>query len=287
MNGAEKADDHLVLVTGATGTQGGAVARHLLSRGFRVRALTRDPEQDTARTLAEEGAEIVRGDLEDGDSLARALEGAWGAFGVQTFQEHGLEAEVEQGLRLIDAARDAGVEHFVQASVAGADEDTGIPHFETKTRVEAALRDSGLRHTILRPVFFMENWLGWDDWREGGITLPMSSETTLQQIAATDIGAFAAMAFHDPEAWAGRAVELAGDERSMEEIAEALGRGAGRPVSYTQIPWDAFEEAMGEEMTVMFRWFEETGYSVDIEARRREHPALLDFDGWVGENVRG
>lgn len=287
MKGAEKADDHLVLVVGATGTQGGAVARHLLSRGVRVRALTRDPDQDAARTLGEEGAEIVRGDLEDRDSLAPALEGAWGAFGVQTFHEHGLEAEVEQGRRLIDAARDVGVKHFVQASVSGADEDTGIPHFETKTRVEEALRDSGLRHTILRPVFFMENWLGWDDWREGGITLPLSPETTLQQIAATDIGAFAAMAFHDPDAWAGRSVGLAGDERSMEEIAAALGRGAGRPVSYTQIPWDAFEEAMGEEMTVMFRWFEETGYSVDIEARRAEHPALLDFDGWVGRNVGG
>ena len=115
-----RGNGRLVLVTGATGQQGGAVARNLLERGFGVRALTRDPEKPEAKVLAERSAEIVRGDLEDRSSLDRALEGVYGVFSVQNFWEAGYEREIEQGKRLVDAAKAADVEHYVYSSVGSA-----------------------------------------------------------------------------------------------------------------------------------------------------------------------
>ena len=142
-----------ILVTGATGQQGGAVARELLERGFGVRALTRDPEKPVARELAERGAEVVRGDLDDRPSLERALEGVHGVFSVQQFFEAGYEGEVRQGSGLAEAAKAADVSHLVYSSVGSAHRDTGLPHFESKWEVE----ESGVGYTILRPVFFMQN----------------------------------------------------------------------------------------------------------------------------------
>lgn len=148
----------VVLVTGATGKQGGAAARHLLAAGFGVRALTRDPEGPKARALADGGAEVVGGDLDAPDSLGRALEGVYGVFSVQNPFEHGTGGEVRQGIALADAAMATGVKHFVYSSVASAHRRTGIPHFDSKFEVEEHLRRTGLAHTILRPTYFMENW---------------------------------------------------------------------------------------------------------------------------------
>ena len=127
----------IILVTGATGQQGGAVARHLLKQpGFAVRALTRDSAKPAARALAQAGAEVVRGDLDDPASVRRALEGAWGVFSVQNFMETGYEGEIRQGKALADAAKAAGVQHFVYTSVVSADRKTGLPHFESKWQIE-------------------------------------------------------------------------------------------------------------------------------------------------------
>ena len=153
-----RGNGRLVLVTGATGQQGGAVARNLLGRGFGVRALTRDPEKPEANVLAERGAEVVRGELEDRSSLDRALEGVYGVFSVQNFWEAGYDREIEQGKRLVDAAKAADIEHYVYSSVGSAHRETGIPHFDSKWEVEEHLRGSGVPFTILRPVFFMQNW---------------------------------------------------------------------------------------------------------------------------------
>ena len=130
----------VILVSGATGQQGGAVARNLLERGFAVRALTRDPEKAAARELADLGAEVVSGDLEDRASIERVLDGVYGVFSVQKFLEAGVEGEVRQGVRLADAAKAAGVEHYVYSSVGSAHRETGIPHFESKWEVEEHVR---------------------------------------------------------------------------------------------------------------------------------------------------
>ena len=271
-----------ILVCGATGSQGGAVARSLLDRGFRVRALTRDPHKPEARALAEQGAEVAQGDMDDRPSVDRALEGTHGVFSVQNFWEAGYDREVRQGKTVADAASAAGVEHFVYSSVGSAHRRTGIAHFDSKWEVEEHVRGLGLPRTVLRPVFFMQNWEMMREPILGGtLPQPLDPGKPFQQVAVEDVGAFAAMAFGHPDEWIGREVEIAGDERTMPEIAEAFGRVAGREVGYYQVPWDQFEEQMGEEYAVMYRWFNDVGYEADVEALRREHPGLIDFEGYL------
>jgi uncharacterized protein YbjT (DUF2867 family) len=148
--------ERLILVCGATGSQGGAVARSLLDRGFRVRALTREPQKPEAQALADEGAEVVQGDMEDRSAMDQVLvEGIYGVFSVQNFWEAGYDREVEQGKTVADVAKAAGVEHFVYSTVGSAHRQTGIPHFESKWEVEEHVREIGLPYTILRPAFFM------------------------------------------------------------------------------------------------------------------------------------
>jgi len=284
----------LILVTGATGQQGGAVARKLLERGFAVRVLTRDTQKPAAKELVGLGAEVVEGDLDDRASIERALEGVRGVFSVQQFAETGVEGEVRQGKALADAAKETGVEHFVYSSVGSAHKETGIPHFDSKWEVEEHARGIGLPCTVLRPVFFMQNW----EWmREpilgGALPQPLDPEKPLQNVAVEDIGAFAALAFENPDQWIGREVDLAGDEMTMTDIAGAFSRVTGREVSYVQTPWDQFEEQMGEEFAVMYRWFDDVGYEADIGALRSEHPGLTSLEdylrghGWEGAGRAG
>ena len=284
--------EHLILVCGATGSQGGAVARRLLDGGFRVRALTRDPQKPEAQALADKGAEVVQGDMDDRSSIDRVLEGAYGVFSVQNFWETGYDREVRQGKTVADAAKAAGVDHLVYSSVGSAHRQTGIPHFESKREIEEHVRRIGLPYTILRPVFFMQNWEWMREMILGGtLAQPLDPDRPFQHVAVEDVGAFAAIAFENPERWIGREVNLAGDEQTMPEIADTFGRVIGREVSYYQVPWDQFEEQMGEESAVMYRWFNDVGYEADIASLRQEYPELTTFErylrshGWDGAEV--
>ncbi len=282
--------ERLIVVCGATGSQGGAVTRRLLDRGFRVRALTRDPHKPEAQALAEQGAEVVQGDMEDRSAMEGVLvEGIYGVFSVQNFWETGYDREVQQGKIVADAAKMAGVEHFVYSSVGSAHRQTGIPHFESKWEIEEHVRQIGLPYTILRPVFFMQNWEWMREYiLEGTLTQPLDPDKPFQQVAVEDVGAFAAIAFEHPNEWIGREVDLAGDEQTMPEIAETFGRIIGKEISYYQVPWDQFEEQMGEEGAVMYRWFNEVGYEANIAALRQAYPELTTFEqylrshGWAG-----
>ena len=273
---AKRNENRLILVTGATGKQGGAVIRHLRAKGFPVRALTRNPERPEARALVNQaGVEVARGDYEDKPSLLRALEDVYGVFSVQTPFPGGVEGEVRQGIALIDAAHNSDLSHFVYSSVGSADQHTGIPHFDSKWRIEEHLRGTGMPYTILRPVFFMENWLQMKSMiDQGKVMLPLTPETILQQVAVDDIGAFAAMAFEHPGEWQGTSTELAGDESFLDQIAQTLHS------SYSQIPWEDFEKQAGPEMAIMFRWFQDVGYHVNITALRQKHPGLINFERW-------
>src|SRR5215210_6848784 len=184
--------ERLIVVTGATGKQGGAVARSLLDRGFRIRALTRNPQKPEAQALADRGAEVVQGDMEDRSSMERALEGAYGVFSVQNFWETGYDGEVQQGKTVADTAKAAGVEHLVYSSVGSAHRQTGIPHFESKWEIEEHVREIGLPYTILRPVFIMQNWEMMREHVLGGtLAQPLDPDKPFQQVAVEDVGAFA------------------------------------------------------------------------------------------------
>ena len=275
-----------ILVTGATGHQGGAALRHLRERGFPVRALTRDPDQPAARSFTGRGVEVVRGDMDDPGSLTRALDGVQGVYSVQQSRQPSIDGETRQGTRLADIAKRSDIAHFVYSSVASADQRTGIPHFDSKFRIEEHIRGTGMPFTLVRPAFFMENWLGMRQAiiESGTLSLPLSSATRLQMVAADDIGGIVATAFERPGKWLGRTFELAGDEFSMAELAQVFTVAAGREVRYVQLPWDEFEKQAGKEITLMYRWFEATGYHVDISAVRQEYPSLMTFERWVNSN---
>lgn len=276
----------MILVTGATGRQGGAVARHLLSDGWNVRALTRDADKPAARELARAGAEIAQGDMNDRHSLDAAIRGAYGCFSVQNFWESGMEDEIKQGKLVADAALSAGVRHFVYSSVGGAERKTRLMHFESKFQIEQYVRSLGLFATILRPVFFMENFSSPDmrnSITQGTLSLPMKPDRPLQMVSVEDIGAFATLAFDKPDEYQGTSIELASDEMTMPEAASLLTDALGHDVVFQEIPI-AVALKSNKEYGEMFQWFNAEGYQADILELRRVCPSLLTFEVWLKQS---
>lgn len=275
----------IILVTGATGNQGGAVARHLLQRGnFKVRAFVRDPNKPAAQALQQAGTELVVGEFGDRASLERALQGVSGVFSVQSFQD-GLEAEIRQGKAIADAASSAGIQHFVYSSVGSAERNTGIPHFDSKFQVEEYIRAIGLPYTILRPVFFFYNYNAMRPMVETGtLSQPLSPETKLQQLSEEDYGEMVAEVFDRPADFLHREQEVASVDMTMTEIAAAFSHVLGKTVAYQQIPFEAFEQQAGEEVTIMYRWFERVGYGADLAKLKREFSEPTDFESYLRDH---
>jgi len=276
----------LILVTGATGQQGGATARELLAAGHKIRAMTRNPAGEAARALAERGAEVIQGDLNDQASLDRALAGAWGVFAIQNTWEAGVEQEEVQGKRIAESARKAGVQHFVYASVGSAHRQTGIPHFDNKARVEATVRSLGFpSFVILRPVFFMENLTS--PWfkpaiDEGTLAVGMSPAVPLQMIAVADIGKYGRAAFERHAELNGESIDIAGDALTMPEAAAIISRAAGRTVTHVQVPIEEVRK-FSEDFALMLEWFDRVGYEADIAANAaRFGIAPTSFAKWAG-----
>ena len=263
-----------VLVTGATGHQGGAVASELLSRGgYDVRAMTRKPDGEKARELRSRGAEVVVGDLNDEASLRKAMQGAWGVFAVQNTWEAGIEGEEEQGHRQARLARDAGVQHYVYTSVGSADRKTGIPHFENKSRIEGTVRSVGFpSYVIIRPVFFMENFLS--PWfkpaiDQGQLMMAIKPDTSLQMIAVGDIGKYGRWAFDEHDRLKGREIDIAGDSKTMPETARIISRAAGHEVAFAPPPIEDVRKGSAD-FASMLEWFDRVGYDADVPGTSRE-----------------
>lgn len=269
MNTGEK----VILVTGATGQQGGAVAHELLGRGHKIRALTRKPEGPAARQLRKLGAEIVSGNLDDAASLEAAVAGVWAVFAIQNTWEAGVEGEEAQGKRIAEIARKAGVEHYVYTSVGSAQRKTGIPHFENKWRIEERVRALKFpSYTILRPVFFMENWLS--PWFKpaidaGKLMVGLQPTTVLQMIAVADIGKYGLAAFEKQAALNGREIDIAGDARTMPDTASILTRAAGRTIVFEKVPIEEVRKGSAD-FAIMLEWMDRVGYSADIAANAKQ-----------------
>lgn len=274
-------------VVGATGQQGGATARALLAAGTTVRALVRDTGSAGAKALAQAGVQLVRADLEDPQSLRAAFAGVDGLFAMTTMTgPDGTDGEVRQGRTIGDAARDAGVPHVVYSSVGGAERATGIPHFESKRRVEEHLLELGLSTTFVRPTFFMDNFASGPQEEDGTLVLrsPLAPGVPVQMVAVDDIAAVAAVALRDPAAVPGGSVEIAGDELTGEQIAETFGVRAGKPARFEPLPLDVL--AGDEDMYAMFTWFRRLpAYEADFAATRRLSPGVKDFATWVAEHT--
>src|SRR5450432_1781592 len=235
-----------VVVTGSTGKQGGAVARGLLERGHKVRAVTRDSNSSQAKSLAKAGATLVVASLDDTAAITKALEGATSLFAMTTPFGGGTEAETRQGVAAADAAKAAGV-HLVFTSVGSANRQTGIPHFESKYEVEKHIARVGARATILAPVFFMENlFYGKEQLAKGVYATALPPTRKLAQVAVDDIGAVAVRVLEDAGRFTGRRFDLAGDELTGNDIVAILSRVTGRPFTYYQVPLDVIRKGMGE-----------------------------------------
>ncbi|MBI2070382.1 MAG: NmrA/HSCARG family protein [Elusimicrobia bacterium] len=267
-----------VLVAGATGQQGGYVARALLKMNHHVRALTRKPESPAAQKLRKLGAEIVIGDFDDKSSLKNAMKGADAVFAMGTPFEAGVEAEIRQGIALAEAAYECAVDHLLYTSVAGADQNTCISHFDGKFEVEEHILSYGIPYTIIAPVFFMENlrtswWL--PGLREGRFSIALPPEKKLQMIPLENIGEFAAMAIDRPKTFLNTRIELASDEIAVGDIAGVLSDIFGCNIEFVQTPIDQVR-AMDRDFALMFEWLDQNGCSVDIAGLRRDYPEV----GW-------
>ena len=277
-----------VLVTGVTGQQGGAVVDALLSGEYgtyEVYGMTRDTESDRAAALAGRGVHVVAGDMNDRASLDAALEGMDSAYLVTTFFEEGPEQEAAQGRRFVDACIDADVGFVVYSSVAGAD-TAPLDHFASKARVEESLAASGLEWFVVRPAYFMQNF-GWqaESAREGRLALPLGADVSLAVVDVGDIGRTVAMAFADSERWAGAVVEIAGDERTLEEFAAAFAATLGHDVTAVHLSDDEYRPGAGDELADMYAWFNAGGYEIDIDTlEAHTGHEYADFETYVEAN---
>jgi len=267
----------LILVTGATGKQGGAVAHALLENGWKVRVLTRNRAK--ALHLAQKGAEIFEGNLDDPASIEKALVGVGGVFSVQNFWETGYEREIQQGKTLAELSKKMGVKHFIYSSVQSANRNTGIPHFESKWQIEEHIRALKLPYTILRPVFFMENFL-LPDFRKnmeaGILPVEMKPQKSLQMIHVNHIGDFARFAFD--RQLIGEEIDLASDELTMPQVADAFSKVLGKPVKFVEVSLEESERTKGKEWAKMYDWFNKVGYNVNISALKNKYGLpLMDF----------
>lgn len=268
----------ITLVTGATGRQGGAVARRLLERGHRVRAFARSAESSAGRELERLGAKVWSGSFDDPDSLWRAARGVDAVFAMSTPLEAGFEAEVRQGSNVLEAARAAGVGHLVYSSVAGADRGTGIPHFETKAELERRLAGLDLSYTVLAPVAFMESLFAarmQAALGRGALTVALPPSRPLQQLALADLASCVALVLEQRERFLGRRIEIASDELTGVEQARILSEACGREIRCLELPLER-TRGIGEDAVLTRDWLDAVGWGVDIEALRRDYPEV----GW-------
>ena len=276
-----------VLVIGATGKQGGAVAELLLKRGHDVTAYVRSPESPSAQALSASGARLVAGDLADPEALDRAARPVEAIFGLSVpFGSGGKDEEVAQGRRLIDAATRVGA-HLVYSSVRGADRmvATDIDHADSKQLVEAYLRDQEVRATVLAPVYFMENVLnvGFSRLTDGILANPLSPGKPLDQVTVRDIAGLAVHAIERPERFVGERVDVVSDRVTGERAAQILSDVLDREIPYHHIPLHQIRQWAGDEIADMFQHFEDTTDFLDVDGLHARYPdvAWHSYADWA------
>ena len=275
------ANQRTILVTGATGQQGGSLARLLLQKEHKVYALTRNAQSSSAQDLRNRGANIMKGDLDDSDSLEHAVKDVESVFLMGTPFEDGTEGEIRRGKLMADIAEENGIDHLVYSSVANADKNTGIPHFESKYKVEQHIKNLGIPHTIIGPTFFMENLLG-PGLEQGQLALPLSPSATLQQSALEDIAEFSALVLERREPFLGKRIDIASDEVTGEQATNILSNMLGYTVRYVPVPLEQIYQG-NEDMARMYEWYEKVGTGIDISALHQEYPEVkwLTFRDWA------
>lgn len=274
-------EDKIILVTGATGKQGGATARHLVAAGVKVRALTRKPDSKAAEALKELGIEVVKGNLNYVASVNEVMKNVYGVFSIQNGWEFGTD-EAKQNKNIADAAKQHGIGHLVFASIARCDDNPNLKHFVSKYKSEQYLKESGIPLTALRAVYFMDNLkpnaqglgLSWEMLRKN-----LGSKTTLQMIACEDIGWFAANAFLNPKEWIGKTIDIAGDNVTYPEALAAYEKIFGITPKHSKL-FAVIVRLLLSDVRKMFEWYREPCFNADIDHLKKIHPGLLRLEDY-------
>jgi uncharacterized protein YbjT (DUF2867 family) len=287
-SGPVKPQDGKILVLGATGSQGGAVARELVRSGFSdVHALARSTGSSRAPQLAEQGIALEAGELDDSESVSAAMRGAYGVFCVLPLDQQGQETEIRRGRGVAYAAERAGVQHFIYSSVGGADRSEGVAHFHTKYVVEEHIRSLSLPASIVRPAGYMDNFATFERPRlVDGVAVfrvPIHPQSRRQMIAASDIGMVVADMFTRPGDFLGTALEIAGDELTGQQVTEEYTRVTGQPARYEVQPIDEVR-AYSPEFADMYGWLDKHGFGADIGRLRADYPRLTTFAEWLSQH---
>lgn len=280
---------HLIL--GATGLQGGAVAHEMLMRAQSVRVLTRRASSPNAKALAEQGAEVVEGDLSRPDTLAPAFEGIEGVFSVQDFYAPGvgLVGELEQGRAVVAAAKAAGVRHIVQSSMGEGNTPGGPEHFISKALLERDIKRSGLEWTLLGTVWFMDNLLNPE--MKPHLMFPvlagsLRADTLFQMLAIEDLGWVAAEALTDPDSWAGRKINLAGDVMTVPEMKRSYREVTGKRPKGWRIPAAMFRKLV-PEFAEQLAWHNKANFAFGAQELRAAKPDAVRFQGFLERHQIG
>ena len=275
----------VVVVTGATGRQGGAVARHLLDDGWQVRAVTRQPEGLAAAALAALGADVVRADMMNKGELTNAFRDAYGVYSVQNFMPGGTDLEIAQGKNVADAAKAVGVQHVVYGSAGTGASDTGIPSWNSKLTVESYIRDLGLPLTVLRPNAFMELMTDKDFYPAVSTwsLMPrlMGQNRPIGWICTDDLGAIAARAFADPARFVGIDLSVSSDVRSIAQCREMWREVYGRPPRRFPMPVWMFRRFVGSDLITLWSWLRMGQVDFDPSETRSLLPAALTVRQWL------
>ncbi len=279
-------DSDLILVVGATGRQGGAVTRHLLNHGFKVRALTRNPESPVAQRLVAQGAEVVVGNLDDRDSLQQTVVGVTGVFSVQNYWEKGVgyEGEIRQGRNLADIAKASGVKHFVQSTMADGDTfPHQLEHFKSKAEVEQYIKAIQLPHTFLGTVTFMDNVLDsafGGEWTFPFISGVMKPDTPYHMLAVDDLGGIAVAVFANPAKYIGQKINIAGDCPTVPEMKQLYKEVTGRSAKWFTLPvWLC--QLMNREFVEQMKWQSAGNWVFRTEQARDIYPKLTSFKAFL------
>ena len=275
-----------IAVVGATGRQGGQVARRLLEQGWKVRALTRTPESKKAAGLRSLGADVVKADLEDPASLEAAFENAYGVYHMQPPVIGETQAEVRQGRNAAEAAKKTGVRHLVYGSAGPGHTKTGIEQWDSKIDVTKTMQDLGLPLTVLRPMAFMELMSDagyypqsstWHIWPR-----LMGTERRIPWLSVQDLGTIAAKAFASPADYLGKDLPLASDAQSLAEVREIYKEVKGKYPSRFPLPMFLFEKFVGKDIPNMWRWLRTNPVSLDTSPTYQVHPEAMTVRTWLG-----
>ncbi|KAK55385.1 NmrA/HSCARG family protein [Staphylococcus lugdunensis] len=263
-----------ILVIGATGKQGNAVVKQLLHEGWQVRVYTRNKQNDKLTTIKHKNLEIFEGDLGNLDSLKQAMEDQFGVYSVQPIILDNVTEEIRQGKMIINTAYQQGIEHIIYSTAGGVNRNRTGPHFEALAQIENELQNSPLNYTIIKPAFFMDNFLRIITVEDGVIYIPefINKAVKFAMISSIDIAKIAAHIFKNTKQFNHRAIEIASDERTLEEVVKTFATVTGKPAQIK----GSYSSGTAER-----EWLEDKGYEIDFNQMENINPQQLSLQQWI------